>query len=248
MFMERLTIRNFRRVKELDLEFRHTLTVLPAQHAEVILKAIGILTKNEALSGPKAAWKLGKRAELALTIRLAEGRFRIACRRDPETERTEWKVEDDLGRAVDSKRFFTRIHEAPAEAEARVFTWEQGYEEVLRSYEEPDRYLTARLFFRKTEGIGTTRLFRMKLRELRNKGLCGADGEVEIRGPSGTGGPGTQSFSGTSAAKRNFELFLRLNALWDGIEKIRDIHHERWPIFVGSVKDFTEAGRQVIAW
>ena len=56
MFMERLTIRNFRRVKEFDLEFRHTLTVLPAQHAEVILKAIGILTKNEALSGPKAAW------------------------------------------------------------------------------------------------------------------------------------------------------------------------------------------------
>ena len=237
MFMERLTIRNFRRVKELDLEFRHTLTVLPVEYAEVILKAIGILTKNEALSGPKAAWKLGKRAELALTIRLAEGRFRIACRRDPETERTEWKVEDDLGRAVDSKRFFARIHEVPAEAEARVFTWEQGYEEVLRSYEEPDRYFTARLFFRKTEGIGTTRLFRMKLRELRNKGLCEADGKVEIRGPSGE-----------DSAHRNFELFLRLNSLWDEIEEIRDIHHERWPIFVGSAKDFTEAGRQVIAW
>ena len=43
MFMERLTIRNFRRGKELNLEFRHMLTVLPSQHAEAILKAIGIL-------------------------------------------------------------------------------------------------------------------------------------------------------------------------------------------------------------
>ena len=236
MFMERLTIRNFRRVKELDLEFRHMLTVLPAQHAEAILKAIGILTKNEALSGPKAAWKLGKRAELGLTIRLADGRFRISCRRDPETERTEWKVEDEARRAVDPKRFFTRIHEAPAEAEARVFDEDRSYKELLKSLEEPERTYTPRAFFRMTEGIGTTHLFRMKLRELRNKG------------PSGTGGPGTQSFSGPSAAKRNFEFFLRLNALWDGIEEIRDIHHERWPIFVGSVKDFTEAGRQVIAW
>ena len=85
-----------------------------------------------------------------------------------------------------------------------------------------------------TEGIGTTQLFRMKLRELRNKG------------PSGLDGPGTQNPSETSDA-RNFDLFLRLNALWDEIEEVRDMHHERWPIFIGRTERFEEAGRQVIA-
>ena len=226
MFLERLTIRSFRRVKELEMSFEPGRTVLPAKHAETVLRAIGILTKNEALSGPRAAWKLGKRAELRLTLRLEDGLYRIRCRRNPETERIEWKVIDEAGSPVDPKRFFARIHEAPAEARARCFDPEESYEELLRGLLEPERSYTPKAFFRMTEGIGTTRLFRTKLRELRNKGPSGAQD--------------------TCAAERNFELFLRLNALWDEIEAVRDLHHERGPIFLRGVEGFAAAGRQVI--
>ena len=74
-----------------------------------------------------------------------------------------------------------------------------------------------------TEGIGTTRLFRRKLRDLRNKGPSLADG-----------------------SQRNFDLFLQLNTLWDEIEEIRDLHHEQWPIFIGRTERLEEADRQVI--
>ena len=223
MFLERLTIRSFRRVKELEMSFEPTRTVLQAKHAETVLRAIGILTKNEALSGPRAAWKLGKRAEFGLAIRLADGRYQISCRRDPETGRTEWKVTDEEGRVVDPKRFFARIHEAPAEAQARCFDPEQSYDELVKGFLEPERSYSPRTFFRMTEGIGTTRLFRRKLRDLRNKGPSLADG-----------------------SQRNFDLFLQLNTLWDEIEEIRDLHHEQWPIFIGRTEGIEEVKRQVI--
>ncbi len=209
MIIERLIIRNYRRVKKLELEFSHSPTVLPEQYSETIVKAIGILTKNEVLSGGKSAWILGKNAFLTMDILLRVGRRTVSCRRDSETGKTEWKVFDSKGKLTDPARLFSRIHEAPEESRAGCFDPKRSYEEVMRGYLEPERYFTSRQFFRMTEGIGRTRLFRMKLRDVRNHGLSAQKG-----------------------IQRNYEFFLRINFFWDEIEAVRDMHHEKWPLFI----------------
>ncbi len=209
MIIERLTIKNYRRVKYLDLRFGPSQAVLPGKDSETVMKAVGILTKNEALSGGKEAWKIGKRAFLSLEILLSDGRRTVTCRQDPETGKTVWKVYDGEGRTVDPNRFFHQIHESPEESRAGCFEPGRSYEDVLKGYLEPERYFTPRQFFKMTEGIGTTRLFRMKLREVRN------------RGPSEKKG-----------AERNQEFFRRIRSMWDDIEEVRNMHHERWPLFI----------------
>ena len=209
MIIERLTIRNYRRVKMLELAFSRSLAVLPAKYSETIVKAIGILTKNEVLSGGKGAWKLGKKALLSLDVILRDGRWTVTCQRSPKTGKTEWKVCNSEGKTTDPVRFLSGIHECPEESKAGCFDPERSYEEVMRGYLEPERYYTPRQFFRMTEGIGTTRLFRQKLRDTRNRGLSTGKG-----------------------AERNYEFFRRINSMWDEIEEVRDMHHEKWPVFI----------------
>ena len=196
-------------MKELDLRFGPSPAVLPEKDSETVLKAVGILTKNKVLSGGKEAWKLGKRAFLSLKVLLSDGRRTVTCRQDPETGKTVWKVYDGEGRTVDPNRFFHQIHESPEESKAGCFDPERSYEETLKTYLEPERFFTPRRFFRMTEGIGTTRLFRMKLLNLRNKGPSEKEG-----------------------TERNFEFFQMLRSLWDEIEEVRDMHHEKWPVFI----------------
>ena len=209
MIIKRLSIRNYRRIKELDLELNRSPVVLPEQFSETIVKAIGVLTKNEVLSGGKTAWRLGKKAFLSLTLLLRDGLWTVTCHRSPETGKTEWKVYDSGGNHADPVRFLSGIHESPEESRAGCFDPEQSYEEVLKGYLEPERYFTPQQFFKMTEGIGTTRLFRMKLREVRN------------RGPSEKKG-----------TERNHEFFRGIRSMWDEIEEVRNMYHERWPLFI----------------
>ena len=208
MIIEKLVIRYFHRIRALEIAFEPSVIVLPRDQAKPILKAIGILTKNETFAGPERNWKLRKHTFLGAEIRLADGLWKISCRQDSENLRPYWKVTGPESEEVDPQRFFYRIHISSAEAEARVYDGWKSFEELLCAYEDPDRYFPPGAFFRQTEGIGTTRLFRKKLKEFEERGVSESGGDP-----------------------CNYELFLQINSMWDEIEEVRDLHHERWPVF-----------------
>ncbi len=217
MFIENLSIRNYRGVKRLDFTPPRSPVVLPPDHAKIILTAIGILTKNEALAGAESGFRLRKNTLLCADLRLADGRYTVSFRQDPETMRPLFRVTGPEGEAVDTLRFFYRIHISCAESEARVYDGKKSFQKLLSAYEDPDRFYPPGAFLQMTEGIGATRLFRAKLKAVKDQVAS------ESRDDSG-----------------NYDLFLRVNAMWDEIEKIRDLHHERWPVFISSSGDMEE--------
>ena len=208
MVIERLLIRNFHRIRSLEISFESSVAVLPPAYAKPILKAIGILTKSEAFSGPESGWRLRKNTLLQADLRLADRRYTVSCRQDPENLKPRFRATGPEGEEVDPQRFFYRIHISQAEAEARVYDGRKSFAELFRAYEDPERYYPPGAFFRQTEGIGTTRLFRKKLKEFEERGVSESGGDP-----------------------CNYELFLQINSMWDEIEEVRDLHHERWPVF-----------------
>ena len=94
----------------------------------------------------------------------------------------------------------------------------------MDSYREPEKYYEPKEFFRATEGISDTAVFRhavsAKIREQRKAGPEKMD---------------------------NLQLFVKVNTLWQSVQEIRDLHHEEWPLFVitEEKKDDCEFGKRL---
>ena len=207
MIIRKLTIRKYRGVTERKYSFPRSLAVLPSDAAETVRRAIGIVLKSEELAGPPGTWELEAESEIVSEIVLQNETLLVRVTADPESGKPVWNVTNGQ-RLVSPTEYFYKIHVPPEEEKANCYLVNRSYREVLESYREPERFLSAKEFTRSTEGIGDTIVFRQvamaKVRECTEK---------------------------RSEKMDNLQLFVQLKDFWQTVQRIRDLHHEGWPVF-----------------
>ena len=205
MIIRRLTIRNYRGVRRESFRFGNSLVVLSPERSKTVTKAIGILLKSEVLAGPPGQWEMEPGSELSAVVAMEEESVVVAAETDSETGEVSWRVTDQNG--IDcTERFYKRIHIPPAEEKASCYLADRQYSEVLDSYMEKNRSPDPNLLPEETEGISNTSLFRQTARETVQECI--------------------------KSKPDNIQVFVKVNALWQQVQSIRDLHHENWPTFV----------------
>ena len=205
MIIRKLMIRNYRGVGERKFSFSPSLVVLSPDVAETTLKALGIILGSEELAGPEETWELEAESEIAAEILLQDEKYIVRVKVTPESKTPARHITNGK-REISPTEFFHRIHLPTAEERENCYLANRSYREVLDSYREPEKYYREKEFTKATEGIGDTGVFRRQTMAL-------------------TRARETEKMD-------NLQLFVRVNTLWQCVQKIRDLHHEEWPVFI----------------
>ena len=212
MIIQSISLHKYRGVSK-RIKFDPVVIRLESESAGVILEAIGILTKNETLSGPLDELELAPEVKLTGYVRLIDGTYVIRFSRETESGKFVWAVRRRSGEDVDPVTFFKRIHVPPEEESVGYYLTSVSYADILNYYRDPEEQTPPGEFRRRTEGLGETGTFRKALHEtVRERKWVEPDNAEELR--------------------ENYMLFLQINKLWQKVENIRNLYYEPLPLVI----------------
>lgn len=234
MILKELRVENFGKIDCFEVSFDSRVTVLSAKYADDAIKAIGVVTGNQALAGNEVKQMSSENTHISAALEMHGGTFRL----------------DFTGRVQDSKReafaqggnhfvnpavLLKDIHLCKEEEGLTYYRFDRKneYSELLFKYREYDKFYSRSEFAERTDGAGITRGFRaflaqyIKERRTGQSALFGYKAELL---PSGRFiRHDAENFKETDTCLFDYACYLGVKEFWEQFENIRNMNYEKWP-------------------
>ena len=216
MIIKRIQVEDFGSIGRFEFSFDPRLAVLPAPHAEAVMKAVGIVLKSRALAG-----QLPTVSGAAIRAEIEAGKrvFFISASEAQEAKGFHYDVRFPGKPCAD---FYDTIRQRPEEEDLSRFVFDRRdrYSHRFMRYRNAEQYYSKRQFSELTDGVGDTRLFRACLHS-----------HIEQYAPD-PAFPSPAPPDADSEMLHEYLCFISLNRFWKRIEAIRDLNHVEWPLFL----------------
>lgn len=234
MILKELMVDNFGKIDRFKASFDPQLTVLPAKCADDVIKAIGVVTDNQTLSGNEAKQMLSENTHISVVLEMHGDTFRLDFTGIPPGGKREAFVYD-TNHFVDPAELLKDIHLCKEEESLTYYRFdrENAYSDLLFKYREYDKFYSCDEFAERTGGAGITRSFRVCLtqyiREKRTEQLTLFGYKAELL-PSGKFvRHSAENFNETDNRFFDYACYLGVKEFWDRFENIRNMNYEKWP-------------------
>lgn len=234
MILKELRVRDFGKIDYFEASFDPRLTVLSEKHADDVIKAIGVVTCNQALSGNEAKQMPSENTYISAVLELHGDTFRLDFTGIPPGGKHEAFIYD-TNHFVNPAELLKDIHLCKEEEGLTYYRFDRKneYSELLFKYREYDKFYSHGEFAERTDGAGITRSFRAFLAQyIKEK----RTGQLDLFGYNAGLLPSgkfillcTENIKETDARLFDYACYLGVKEFWEQFENIRNMNYEKWP-------------------
>ena len=252
MVISRIKIENFCEIDSFESPLSPRFNVFKGEHAQTIIKAIGLLLKNTSILSTAKTTGAGIKTHIEAEIELCGITRLVSARGLSQIDSFDYEIKE--GVAQRTFNWCDCIHSNPEEDTLNLFclSCKNNFSERFRYYKDIQAFYPNGEFARLTSGIGETQTFRACLREYigqyrperivsdKNYHLqISDDGKFLAINPQYPAG--TVRLNDFENMMFEYLCFLNINSFWQSIEDIRNINHEMLPLLIeGKVRSANE--------
>ncbi len=237
MILKELRIENFGKIDCFESSFDPRLTVLSAKYADDVIKAIGVVTDNQTLSGSEAKQISSENTHISAVLEIHGNIFRLDFTGRLQGGKREAFVSGN-NHFVNPAELLKDIHLCQEEESLTYYRFDckNEYSDLLLKYREYDKYYSCGEFAERTDGIGITKSFRAYLtryiREKRTEQPTSFGYKAELL-PSGKFvRRRAENCEETDNRLFDYACYLGVKEFWEQFENIRNMNYEKWPSIV----------------
>ncbi len=245
MILKELTIEQFGKIEHFDVLFQEQVTAITAPDTESIVKAIGLTTNNKRLIDCSEKFTVSDNTKIILKLEITGHPYTITARGQPHSSKCIYEAIDcKTNAAVDASLLFRNIRLCEEEEDLIYYRYDpkNAFSNRFLHYKDPEKYYAFGDFQKKTNGSGSTQTFRTYLKEFiqkygtynsfTNSYKAGLRSDGSFIWYSHTLPNFTADLNDREKKLFDYDCYIEVNKFWCGFEDIRDINHEKWPMFI----------------
>lgn len=245
MILKELTIEQFGKIEHFDVLFQEQVTAITAPDTESIVKAIGLTTNNKRLIDCSEKFTVSDNTKIILKLEIAGYPYTITARGQPHSSKCSYEAIDcKTNAAVDASLLFRNMRLCEEEEDLIYYRYDpkNAFSNRFLHYKDPEKYYAFGDFQKKTNGSGSTQTFRTYLKEFiqkygtynsfTNSYKAGLRSDGSFIWYSHTLPNFTADLNDLEKKLFDYDCYIEVNKFWCGFEDIRDINHEKWPMFI----------------